>query len=99
MPHEAYGAESTQYLNNYMWKIEDRIPTSYAKLWGMFEGRTAEYFQSIKIRASATSTGKEPKTNFLTENRERSNYESLDCARRLETVEDPAGDYKAILVR
>ena len=37
MPSEAYYAEFAQYLNNYMWEIEDRFPTSDSTLWHVFE--------------------------------------------------------------
>ena len=30
IPNEAYYSEATQYLNNYIWKIEDRFPQSDA---------------------------------------------------------------------
>ena len=63
IPNEDYYAAVNQYLDNYLWHIGDHPPTSEAKLWQMFEGGAAKYAQSIKIRESATSTGKELKRN------------------------------------
>ena len=54
-PEETYYAEATHHLNNYIWKIED--PPIDAKLWKMMGPDAAEYFQSVKIRDNAVSTG------------------------------------------
>ena len=63
MPHEAYYAAVITYVNNYLYRIEDFSPASDAKLWEIMSRHTVEYFQSIKIRGTAISTGQEPKRN------------------------------------
>ena len=68
MPIEAYYAEVSAYMENYIWQIEDFFPASDAELWKMMRCRTAEYSQSVKSRGDAASTGKEPRRNFLMEN-------------------------------
>ena len=65
-------------MNNYIWQVEDHFPKSDAELWKMMDGRTVGYYQAVKIRDFATATGKELKTNFLTENRYGGNYAVLD---------------------
>ena len=67
MPREVYYAEVTTYVNNYLWKIED-FPEIDARLWQMMSFHAAEYFQAVKIRDDAISTGKELQRNFLMEN-------------------------------
>ena len=69
MPNDAYYAEVAQYLNNYIWRIADRLPTSDGKLWESFEGRTADYPDAAKIRGPSTSTGKGIKRNCIPGNR------------------------------
>ena len=59
---------------------------------------TVEYFQSVKIRGNAISTGEELKRNFLMWKRESANYSALDHMQRLETIEDAAGGTKWILI-
>ena len=57
-----------------------------------------EYSQSIKNRDSAKAKDGELERNFLTGNRERENYAAIDYARRLETIQDPTGDTREILI-
>ena len=97
MPKDDYYAASTQYLNNYLWPIEDHFPAIDAELWKMTDSRAREYFQSVKIRDNAISEGKEPKRNFSTENRERANYTALHYMKRLDAVEDTDRETKGIL--
>ena len=95
-PHDAYYAEVTQYLGNYMWRIGDHFPTSDAGRWEMFE-RHHGMLPIHKGPGRFCRKGQEPKTNFLTENRERRNYTSLDYTHRPDTIEDPTGDTEGIL--
>ena len=98
IPDESYYSEDILCLNNYMWRIEDHLPTSESELWKMFGGKAEEYSRSIKIRGDATSTGEELKRNFLTENGESSNYAALDYAQRPDTIEDPTGDTDGVII-
>ena len=98
MPTEAYYAEVTTYANNYIWKKDDFSPSRDAKLWEMMSGRAAEYFQAVKIRGNAISTGKELKSNYLIGKRERSYYSALDHMHRLEIIEAAAWETKGIFI-
>ena len=79
-----------------MWKVEDSLPISDAKRLGMFEWRNAEHFQAVKLRGSAISQG--GKRHFLTENRERANYASLDYTPRLEVIGGENEEVNGILI-
>ena len=59
---------------------------------------TAEYFQAVKIRDDAISTGKELKRNSPMIKWERENYSFLDHMRRLEIIGDATGETKGILI-
>ena len=66
LPKATYYAAVIQYLGNYLWQIED--PPIDAKLWRMMGHHTMEYYQAVKIRDNAVSTGKELGSKFITEN-------------------------------
>ena len=62
-------------------------------------GHTMEYSQSVEIRDNAISAGKGLGSNFLMEKRERANYPALDHKRKLDTIEDAAGEINGILIQ
>ena len=50
---EIYCGVITQYMNRYIWEIEDRLPKSDAELWNMFRGHAAKYFRAVELRYAA----------------------------------------------
>ena len=61
---EIYYGEIAQYVNIYIWKIEDRIPKSDAEIWTMFRRHTAEYYIAAKIMGAAINQGRFETTFF-----------------------------------
>ena len=66
MPPESYYSAVAQYLDNYMMRIEERLPTGNAALWAMSEWNTAEYSQAVIIRGATRSHGEALSRRFLT---------------------------------
>ena len=83
MTEETYYGEITQYMDRYLWGIEDRLPKSDAELRTMFNGHTAEYYNADKIRDAAIREGGELKRHFATDKGERTNSSALDYIHRI----------------
>ena len=68
---EVYYGTIAQYTNRYLWKLEDCLPEKDTEVWGMFQGRPAEYLAAIRIRDDAIDVGGELRRNFLIWKREK----------------------------
>ena len=86
-----------QYINRFLWKIADYLPSGYKKIWGMFRGHPIEYLAAIRIRDSAATVGNELKRNSPIGSNENANYAGLNYIRRLVLLDNEKGDTKGIL--
>ena len=65
-----YYGNIIQYVNHYLWMMEDCLPEKDKEIWDMFHGHPMGCLAAIRIRDAAVSVGKELKWNFLIGGRE-----------------------------
>ena len=78
-PLDAWYTAATQYIDDYLCKIEDYFPNGGAKLWKLMAGRTEEYYQSVQIRDAAITQGEELKPPARTSAKEQTTQAPSTC--------------------
>ena len=95
---EMYYGIAIQYINRFLWRITDHLPSDDRTIWDLFHGRPTEYLAAIRIRDASVIIGNELKRNPLIGSKEHSNYAVLNYIQRLVLLDNEKGDTKGILI-
>ena len=95
---EMYYGIAIQYINRFLWRITDHLPSDDRTIWDLFNGHPSEYLAAIRIRDASFIIGNELKRNSLIGSKERSNYAVLNYIQRLALLDNEKGDTEGILI-